>query len=47
VNTTHVVSKRRNTSKVLQALITGRHIVVEGFMQAIVKAATPEAGASA
>lgn len=44
VNTTHVVSKRRNTSKVLQALITGRYIVVEGFMQAIVEAATPEAG---
>ncbi|KAG8168001.1 hypothetical protein KVR01_003690 [Diaporthe batatas] len=43
-NTTHVVSKRRNTSKVLQALITGRHIVVEGFMQAIVEAATPKAG---
>lgn len=44
VNTTHVVSKRRNTSKVLQALITGRYIVVEGFMQAIVEAATPKAG---
>lgn len=44
VNTTHVVSKRRNTSKVLQALITGRHIVVEGFVQAIVEAATPKAG---
>jgi hypothetical protein len=43
-NTTHVVSKRRNTSKVLQALITGKYVVVEGFMQAIVEAATPKAG---
>lgn len=44
MNTTHVVSKRRNTSKVLQALITGKYIVVEGFMEAIIEAATPRAG---
>ncbi|KAG6367841.1 hypothetical protein INS49_002036 [Diaporthe citri] len=44
INTTHVVSKRRNTSKVLQALITGKYIVVEGFMEAIIEAATPRAG---
>jgi DNA repair protein XRS2 len=44
MNTTHVVSKRRNTSKVLQALITGKYIVVEGFIQAIVEVAMPKAG---
>lgn len=44
INTTHVVSKRRNTSKVLQALITGKYVVVEGFMEAIIEAATPRAG---
>lgn len=44
MNTTHVVSKRRNTSKVLQALITGKYIVVEGFMEAIIEAAKPRAG---
>ncbi|KAL2285241.1 hypothetical protein FJTKL_08446 [Diaporthe vaccinii] len=44
INTTHVVSKRRNTSKVLQALISGKYIVVEGFMEAIIEAATPRAG---
>ncbi|KAJ0107998.1 dna damage response protein [Diaporthe amygdali] len=44
LNTTHVVSKRRNTAKVLQALINGKHIVVEGFMEAIIDATTPAAG---
>ena len=44
MNTTHVVSKRRNTSKVLQALINGKYIVVEGFMEAIIEAATPRPG---
>lgn len=44
MNTTHVVSKRRNTSKVLQALITGKYIVVEGFMEAIIEVAKPKAG---
>lgn len=43
-NTTHVVSKRRNTSKVLQALINGKYIVVEGFMEAVIGAATPTTG---
>ncbi|CAJ2500159.1 Uu.00g030120.m01.CDS01 [Anthostomella pinea] len=40
--TTHVVSKKRNTSKGLQALINGRHIVNDGFVDAIVTAATPQ-----
>ncbi|KAI1492712.1 hypothetical protein F5X96DRAFT_677569 [Biscogniauxia mediterranea] len=39
--TTHVVSKKRNTSKGLQALINGRYIVNDGFIDAIIKAATP------
>ncbi|GAB1317345.1 hypothetical protein MFIFM68171_07555 [Madurella fahalii] len=38
--TTHVVSKKRNTSKGLQALINGRHIVTDSFIDAIVEAAT-------
>ncbi|KAI1273080.1 hypothetical protein F5Y07DRAFT_275664 [Xylaria sp. FL0933] len=40
--TTHVVSKKRNTPKGLQALINGRYIVDDGFIDAIVKAASPE-----
>ncbi|KAI3392346.1 hypothetical protein diail_5859 [Diaporthe ilicicola] len=44
IKTTHVVSKRRNTSKVLQALINGKYIVVEGFMEAMIAAATPATG---
>ncbi|KAL1846400.1 hypothetical protein Daus18300_014269 [Diaporthe australafricana] len=43
-NTTHVVSKRRNTSKVLQALINGKYVVVEGFMEAVIQAAMPKTG---
>ncbi|KAI0126706.1 DNA damage response protein RcaA [Xylariales sp. AK1849] len=42
-STTHVVSKRRNTSKGLQALINGRSIVNDTFVNAIVGAAKPEA----
>jgi DNA repair protein XRS2 len=38
--TTHVVSKKRNTSKGLQALINGRYIVTDSFINAIVDAAT-------
>ncbi|KAI1368246.1 hypothetical protein F5Y08DRAFT_279951 [Xylaria arbuscula] len=41
--TTHVVSKKRNTPKGLQALINGRYIVNDGFIDAIVNAASPEA----
>ncbi|KAI0190819.1 hypothetical protein F4808DRAFT_465576 [Astrocystis sublimbata] len=40
--TTHVVSKKRNTPKGLQALINGKHIVSDGFVEAIVNAASPE-----
>ncbi|KAK8061604.1 FHA domain-containing protein [Apiospora phragmitis] len=40
--TTHVVSRKRNTSKGLQALINGRHIVDYTFPEAIVVAASPE-----
>ncbi|KAI0428911.1 hypothetical protein F5Y09DRAFT_274275 [Xylaria sp. FL1042] len=40
--TTHVVSKKRNTPKGLQALINGRYIVDDGFIDAIVKVASPE-----
>ncbi|KAL2163630.1 hypothetical protein VTH06DRAFT_5688 [Thermothelomyces fergusii] len=39
-DTTHVVSKKRNTSKGLQALINGRYIVTDSFISAIVDAAT-------
>ncbi|KAI3340578.1 hypothetical protein F4824DRAFT_393612 [Ustulina deusta] len=40
--TTHVVSKKRNTPKGLQALINGRYIVNDGFIDAIVNVASPE-----
>lgn len=40
--TTHVVSKKRNTPKGLQALINGRYIVTDGFVDAIVNAATSD-----
>jgi hypothetical protein len=39
-DTTHVVSKRRNTSKGLQALINGKYIVTDSFINAIVDAAS-------
>lgn len=43
--TTHVVSKKRNTPKGLQALINGRCIVTDGFVDAIIAAARrPEDG---
>ncbi|KAK6860478.1 FHA domain-containing protein [Apiospora arundinis] len=38
-HTTHVVSRKRNTSKGLQALINGRHIVDSTFTEAIIDAA--------
>ncbi|KAI8956885.1 hypothetical protein F5Y11DRAFT_125531 [Daldinia sp. FL1419] len=40
-STTHVVSKKRNVPKGLQALVSGRYIVTEGFYNAIITAATP------
>ncbi|KAK2033966.1 FHA domain-containing protein [Colletotrichum zoysiae] len=38
-HTTHVVTKKRNTSKGLQALINGKYIVTDSFIDAIVAAA--------
>ncbi|KYK57567.1 hypothetical protein DCS_04578 [Drechmeria coniospora] len=40
-HTTHVVSKKRNTAKGLQALIHGRHLVTETFLDAVIQAAEP------
>lgn len=45
--TTHVVSKKRNTAKGLQALINGKYIVNETFLNAVVEAATIPEGADA
>ncbi|KND91124.1 Nibrin [Tolypocladium ophioglossoides CBS 100239] len=39
--TTHVVSKKRNTAKGLQALINGRYVVTESFLDAVILAAEP------
>jgi hypothetical protein len=39
--TTHVVAAKRNTAKGLQALINGRYIVDEPYVDALVYAATP------
>ncbi|KAI1065498.1 hypothetical protein LB507_000793 [Fusarium sp. FIESC RH6] len=44
-STTHVVSKKRNTAKGLQALINGKHIVTESFIDAVVEAGTLPEGA--
>ncbi|KAI0160534.1 hypothetical protein GGR57DRAFT_455661 [Xylariaceae sp. FL1272] len=41
LRTTHVVSKKRNTPKCLQALVSGRFIVNDGFVNAVVNAAAP------
>ena len=38
-STTHVVASKRNTAKGLQALINGKHIVTEAYIEAIVSAA--------
>lgn len=40
--TTHVVSAKRNTAKGLQALINGKYIVTESYIDALVYATTPE-----
>ncbi|RDA93212.1 hypothetical protein CP533_6490 [Ophiocordyceps camponoti-saundersi (nom. inval.)] len=39
--TTHVVSKKRNTAKGLQALIYAKYVVAESFLDAIAQAAEP------
>lgn len=39
--TTHVVAKKRNTAKGLQALINGKAIVTESFLDAVTHAADP------
>lgn len=41
---THVVSKKRNVAKGLQALVNGQFIVTDAFYGAIINAATPEDG---
>ncbi|KAG8418511.1 hypothetical protein J3459_012381 [Metarhizium acridum] len=38
-HTTHVVSRKRNTAKGLQALINGKYVVTETFLEAITQAA--------
>lgn len=38
-STTHVVASKRNTAKGLQALVNGRHIVTEAYIDAIADAA--------
>ncbi|KKK15490.1 hypothetical protein ARAM_007219 [Aspergillus rambellii] len=40
-STTHVVQSKRNTAKGLQALVNGKYIVQESFVDALVYAATP------
>ncbi|PVH89499.1 hypothetical protein DL98DRAFT_508539 [Cadophora sp. DSE1049] len=40
--TTHLIAKKRNTSKGLQALINGKYIVNDSFIEALVAAATPK-----
>lgn len=42
--TTHVVSKKRNTAKGLQALINGKYIVSGAFTDSIIASATPQDG---
>ncbi|OBT56910.1 hypothetical protein VE04_02726 [Pseudogymnoascus sp. 24MN13] len=44
-STTHVVAKKRNTSKGLQALINGKYIVDHSFIDAIVNVTTADPGA--
>lgn len=40
--TTHVVQSKRNTAKGLQALVNGKHIVQDSYIENIVYAATPK-----
>ncbi|UNI23205.1 hypothetical protein JDV02_009037 [Purpureocillium takamizusanense] len=46
-HTTHVVAKKRNTAKGLQALINGKYIVTESFLEAVMQAAEPPRGGDA
>ncbi|KAI9706694.1 MAG: hypothetical protein M1836_003704 [Candelina mexicana] len=41
-HTTHVVASKRNTAKGLQALINGKYIVTDSFINALVYAGTPQ-----
>lgn len=41
-STTHVVSRKRNVPKALQALVNGRYLVTPEFYSSIIAAATPE-----
>ncbi|KAI0839052.1 hypothetical protein F5Y06DRAFT_26630 [Hypoxylon sp. FL0890] len=41
-STTHVVSRKRNVPKALQALVNGRYLVTPEFYASIIAAATPE-----
>ncbi|KAI2465155.1 hypothetical protein F4781DRAFT_410381 [Annulohypoxylon bovei var. microspora] len=41
-STTHVVSRKRNVPKALQALVNGRYLVTSEFYGTIIAAATPE-----
>jgi len=43
--TTHIVTRKRNTAKGLQALVCGRYIVGSDFVDAVVAAASPPANA--
>ncbi len=45
--TTHVMAKKRNTSKGLQALINGKYIIIESFISALVEAARQGSGGDA
>lgn len=38
---THVHSRKRNTPRVLQALVDGKNVIMEGFTDAIARAAVP------
>ncbi|KIV77957.1 hypothetical protein PV11_09730 [Exophiala sideris] len=41
-HTTHVVANKRNTAKGLLALITGKHLVAESYVDALEYSATPQ-----
>lgn len=40
--TSHVITKKRNTSKGLQALINGKYVVADSFVNAVIEAATSD-----
>ncbi|KAF2756271.1 hypothetical protein EJ05DRAFT_488053 [Pseudovirgaria hyperparasitica] len=44
--TTHVIADKRNTPSGLQALVNARHIVTDAYVDAVVRAGTPNTGAS-